>query len=115
MLLIAELLQQTAVVCNSITASHRAETAGRRAERRYARAGKRSGALANNAREGGSAGCLNSSEVFYLKWTPRPVVFAFGRPPPTDGRVEQRSRPPALLVAAPWAKTGGIHQSLGKQ
>lgn len=45
MLLIAELLHQTAVVCNSITASHHAETAGEHLERRYATVGKRHGAL----------------------------------------------------------------------
>lgn len=40
MLSIAELLQQTAVVCNSIAASHHAETAGEHLERRYATLGK---------------------------------------------------------------------------
>lgn len=40
MLLIAELLHQTAVVCNLIAASHHAETAGEHLERRYATVGK---------------------------------------------------------------------------
>lgn len=96
MLLIAELLHQTAAVCNSITASHHAETAGEHLEGRYATVGKRRGAFANNACEGGSSGYLSCPVAFYLKRTPCPVVFGFDRPPPTAGFFKHRSAPPVL-------------------
>lgn len=101
MLLIAELLHQTAVVCNSITASHHAETAGEHLERRYATVGKRHGAFANNACEGGSSGLLSCPGVFYLKRTPCPVVFGFDRPPPTAGFFKRQSAPPVLQRRRP--------------
>lgn len=94
MLLIAELLHQTAVVCNSIAASHHAETAGEHLERRYATVGKAAALFANNACEGGSSGHSNCPKVFYLKWT---AVFAFDRPPPTAVFFKHPSGPPALL------------------